>query len=125
VNICERCDTAISVAGHRPAGATPEQYDNLIREVSGVVGTYPQLTGEKFQDYRIRIRMIVDHRRNRQPVPATLLRRLPDGALKAFNDGKSLSHVLLIAATPPAPRVKQIEVRKVVREEKPSRTKLW
>jgi hypothetical protein len=46
-NVCSpRCDTAISIAGIQPPDVTFDQYKALVREVSGIVGLFPQLRRE-------------------------------------------------------------------------------
>ena len=56
--------------------------------------------GELFPNYKTRVILAVQVRRQGRPIPASLREPLSLETQKAIDDGKALSHVLLIASTP-------------------------
>jgi hypothetical protein len=98
VDVCPRCDQALSLIGQRPAGISAADFRNLVLEVASVADFVPQQHAEKFPAWRPRVILALDARRKGQPLPSVLLRPLSDAALKAFQDGKSASAVVFTAS---------------------------
>ena len=128
IGVCGRCDIAISVTGTQPPAVTFARYRDVILEVVSVIDLAPCKPGEKWPHYKAGAILVHGLRREGRPIPESLMRPLSDGALKAFESGKSASEVVFTASQismgPKVPDVKK-EPRKSRVEKTNAPLKLW
>jgi hypothetical protein len=100
-DICPRCDIAALVVGPKQADMTPNDYRDLVAEVSMITALLPQGRVELLAHYQKRVGMAMNYRRRGLPIPASLPEPLLPSQIAAYEMGKPLHEVLL---KPPPPK---------------------